>query len=221
MDRRKFLRASALGAGAVAFGPLLAACSDDERDRAAEVALGTHRLLDRAPSDAPIDTVVIVVLENRSFDHYIGWLGADTAYLDAGRAKYGHSFHISARQHEHYTDGHDQTLVTHHLPSSRNETNPYRGCEHRIPGHGWDTGRIQRDHGFAARGSGNDSFALGYYEAPDIAMHANLARRFTVADRYFSSLLAGTFPNRQYVHAATSARAQGASAPARRGRVRG
>ena len=204
MDRRKFLQASALGAGAVAFGPLLAACSDDDRDRAAEVALGTQRLLDRVPSDAPIDTVVIVVLENRSFDHYFGWLGADTAYLDAGRAKYGHSFHVSARQHEHYTDGHDQTLVTRHLPSSPHEANPYRGCEHRIPGHGWDTGRVQRDHGFAARGSGNDSFALGYYEAPDIAMHANLARRFTVADNYFSSLLAGTFPNRQYVHAATS-----------------
>ena len=48
-------------------------------------------------------------MENRSFDHYLGWLGADAAYLDAGRAKYGHNFHVSGRQLEHYTDADDQT----------------------------------------------------------------------------------------------------------------
>ncbi|HEY7633144.1 MAG TPA: alkaline phosphatase family protein, partial [Thermoleophilaceae bacterium] len=35
-------------------------------------------------------------------------------------------------------------------------------------------------------------------------LHSDLARRFTVADHSFSSLLASTFPNRQYLHAATS-----------------
>ena len=33
-----------------------------------------------------------------------------------------------------------------------------------------------------------------------------MVRRFTTADRWFSSLLGPTFPNRQYLHAAQSAR---------------
>ena len=81
---------------------------------------------------------------------------------------------------------------------------PFRGCDHPIPGHGWFSGRTQRDKGFLAEGSGNDEFAIGYYVDSDLPFYADLARRFTVADQSFASLLAGTFPNRQYLHAATS-----------------
>ena len=35
-------------------------------------------------------------------------------------------------------------------------------------------------------------------------MHAALARRFTVLDHHHASLMAGTFPNRQYLHSAQS-----------------
>ena len=38
------------------------------------------------PSDCPIDTVVVLMMENRSFDHYLGWLGADEQYLERGRS---------------------------------------------------------------------------------------------------------------------------------------
>jgi phospholipase C len=204
VDRREFIRATASTVGAAALGPLLAACGLDERDRDAERALGADRLLDRAASDAPVDTVVIAMLENRSFDHYLGWLGSDHAYLDAGRSRYGHAFHVSARQRVRYTDARGDDVTTQYLIDAPDETDPYRGCGRRVPGHGWETGRIERDHGFAAAGTGNDAYALGYYNAGDVDRHDVLARRFTVADHSFSSLLAGTFPNRQYMHAATS-----------------
>jgi phospholipase C len=204
LDRRDFLRAGVSAAGLAAFAPLLDACSDDDRDRAAEHSLAQPRLLDRRPSDVPIDTVVILMMENRSFDHYLGWLARDDAYLDAGRRAYGRKFSITGDQQLRYEDAHGVMVPTRHLPNSPGETNPFRGCDHRIPGHGWDTGRVQRDHGFVAAGSGNDTYALGYYESPDIALHSDLARRFTVTDHSFSSLLASTFPNRQYLHAATS-----------------
>src|SRR5262245_5129745 len=204
LDRRDFLRASVSAAGLAAFAPLLDGCSDDDRDRAAEQTLAQSRLIDGKPSDAPIDTVVILMMENRSFDHYLGWLANDDAYMAAGKRTYGRKFAIAGDQHLRYKDAQGEMLPTRHLPKAPGETNPYRGCDHRIPGHGWDTGRVQRDHGFAAAGSGNDSYALGFYEAPDIALHADLARRFTVADHSFSSLLASTFPHRMYLHAATS-----------------
>jgi phospholipase C len=204
LDRRDFLRAGVHAAGLAAFVPLLDACSDDDRDRAEERTLARSRLLDRRPSDVPIDTVVVLMMENRSFDHYLGWLAHDDAYLDAGRRAYGRRFTVTGDQQLRYEDGQGAMLPTLHLTDAPGEQNPFRGCDHRIPGHGWDTGRVQRDHGFVAAGSGNDSYALGYYESPDIRLHADLARRFTVADRSFSSLLASTFPNRQYLHAATS-----------------
>ena len=31
----------------------------------------------RSAHDCPIDTVVVLMMENRSFDHYLGWLGTD------------------------------------------------------------------------------------------------------------------------------------------------
>ena len=57
---------------------------------------------------------------------------------------------------------------------------------------------------FFADGTGNDEFAIGYYDASDLPVHARLAERFTVFDSYFASLLAGTFPNRMYMHSAQS-----------------
>jgi phospholipase C len=63
---------------------------------------------------------------------------------------------------------------------------------------------VQRDAGFLAEGTGNDTFAVGYYRDVDLPFYGDLVRRFTIADHSFSSLLASTFPNRQYLHAATS-----------------
>jgi phospholipase C len=190
--------------GALALAPFVAACSLDERDRDAERTLGADRLLDQPAAQSPIDTIVVVMLENRSFDHYLGWLSTDPAYMDAGRSAYGHSFRISARQHLRYEDADGKEVRTQYLLDAPREGDPYRGCGHKMPAHGWSTGRIERDHGFAAKGTGNDAFAIGFYKGSDVARHDALARRFTVADHSFSSLLAGTFPNRQYMHAATS-----------------
>jgi phospholipase C len=64
---------------------------------------------------------------------------------------------------------------------------------------------VELADGFLAAGTGNDLYAIGYYLAEDLPIHAHLARRFTVHDRSFSSLLAGTFPNRQYAYTAQSA----------------
>ena len=60
---------------------------------------------------------------------------------------------------------------------------PFRGCDHPIPGHGWNSGRAQRDHGFLGKDTGNDEFAIGYYEAEDLRLYRELTARFTACDR--------------------------------------
>ena len=203
MRRRDFLRvagrtAGLVGGAALLAGTGLAGCDDGSGGTEFET------ILDHPARDCPIDTVVVLMMENRSFDHYLGWLGSDEQYIEAGRRRYGRRFTVSGRTDLSYVDAQGVSFDTYPLVGASDEPNPWRGCNHRIPGHGWFSGRVQLDDGFLALGSGNDLFALGYYDADDLPVHAQLAKRFTTCDRYYASLLAGTFPNRQYMHAASS-----------------
>jgi phospholipase C len=200
VDRREFLRAAGLVAGAAAVGGgAIAACGSGK----APVPSFTS-VLEGHPADSGIDTVVVVCMENRSFDHYLGWLARDEEYLDAGRERYGSGFRVAGRQHLRYPAPNGHVVPTAPLVGNALEADPYRGCGHPIPGHGWNSGRAQRDRGFVGRDTGNDEYALGYYRGDEVPFYRDLARRFTVADRWHAALLAGTFPNRQYLHSASS-----------------
>jgi phospholipase C len=188
LDRREFLKRAGLVAGAVTVGGgLVSACSGSSPK------LAFDSVVNHDPRDSKIDTVVIVMMENRSFDHYLGWLATDEQYLDAGRRNYGNGFRIRGRQRLHYKDPVGQEIPTAHLVSSTEEPDPFRGCNHPIPGHGWNTGRAQRDRGFIGRDTGNDEYALGYYERDDLHFYREMTHRFAVCDDWHSSLLAGTF----------------------------
>lgn len=209
MDRRAFLRRTGLlGTAAVLGDTLLGACAPPvdfegigREYHPSFVPEGS--ILDLPASQSPIDTVVILMMENRSFDHYLGWLGRDGDYLERGVRNYGPTFRIDARSHQTYLTPDGEEVDSFHLPSDR-MPNPWRGCGYEDPGHGWGAGRAQRDRGFLGRGSDNDRFALGYYEADDLPFTSRLARRFTTFDRYHCSLLGPTQPNREYLHGAQS-----------------
>jgi phospholipase C len=211
MNRREFLRAAAVvGGTAMLGGPGLLACSDGSPTDAASsthvprLPLPSDSILGHSAAEAPIDTVVVLMMENRSFDHYLGWLGEDAGYLDAGRRRYGKDFHVVARLHESYRDPLGTEVPTEYTLKLADDSNPYRGCEHLGPGHSWDAGRAQRDFGFLAAGTHNDTFATSYYLDRDVSVHAQMARRFTVLDRHHASLLGPTFPNRMYLYSAQS-----------------
>jgi phospholipase C len=203
VPRRHFLQAAGALAGGVALGGREALGSLAPRAR--KPAPGPQGwLLDTQPSDCPIDTVVVLMMENRSFDHYLGWLGGDEHYLEAGRSRWGKKFSIDGEIHQSFVDADGKRHQAHHLVRSEAEPHPFRGCGHPIPGHGWNAGRIELADGFLAAGTGNDTYAIGYYLREDLPVLSHAARRFTVHDRSFASLLAGTFPNRQYAYTAQS-----------------
>jgi phospholipase C len=127
-------------------------------------------------------------MENRSFDHFLGWLpGADGQ--QAGLT---------------FTDQAGAPHSTHYLG------NEYNGCSHPDPDHSYEGGRVQYNggamDGWLHKGSGDDDFALGYYQAADRPFMSNLALNYTSCDRYFCSILAETYPNRFYMHAAQTDR---------------
>jgi phospholipase C len=193
LRRREFLQRTAVAAGLAASAGLVLG----PETLLAEAARRQRRAPLPTPKDLPIDTFVVLMMENRSFDHFAGWFpGAD-----------GEQAGLS------YVDDDGNTYQTHTLAPD------YQGCGFRDPDHSWAGGRAQLNGG---RCDGflkgvNDTYAIGYYGEQDIPFLASVAQEFTICDRFFCSILASTFPNREYMHAAQSYGQIDNSSPAQAG----
>jgi phospholipase C len=174
LSRRRFLGAAVGTVGALALGRPAALASRP------------------AGGGASFDHVVVVMLENRSFDHFLGWLpGAD------GRQA-GLSF----------LDRAGVTRATHPLAPD------YQGCGHPDPDHSYEGGRVEYDSGGCdgwLRAGSNDDYAIGYYTQADLAFLGQAVPQWTTFSRYFSAILAETYPNRIYQHAAQTDRIRNAN----------
>jgi phospholipase C len=134
------------------------------------------------PRTSGLDHVVFLMMENRSYDHYLWWLpGGD------------------GRNDLTYVDETGATRATEDWGARGR--NDFHGCAAGDPHHGWGSSRHQLAHGFAAD---NPEYALSYYQPDDVPAIAGLARGFTAFDRYFCSVLGPTFPNRHYLVSATA-----------------
>jgi phospholipase C len=138
------------------------------------------------PDSSGIEHVVVVMMENRSFDHMLGWMP------NANGRQSGLS----------YPDTNGVLQPTQRL-------NYYVGCSHPDPDHSYAGGRSEVNNGAMngwLRTSTNDSFCIGYYEEADLPLFGTLARNFTTCSNYFASILSSTFPNRIFQHAAQTDR---------------
>ncbi|CAN5710579.1 alkaline phosphatase family protein [soil metagenome] len=142
------------------------------------------------------------MMENRSFDHYFGWYPGADGLLD-------NSGDIASRS---VLDLNGDAVPLSYWGAGEGGLNRFTadgrpgGVD---PSHGWTGGRTTfnggRMDGFLQEeDNANDPYVMSYYLADDIPVLASMAREFTVHDRYFPSLLASTFPNREYLHSATS-----------------
>jgi phospholipase C len=155
-----------------------------------------------------IEHVVVLMMENRSFDHFLSWLpGAD------GR--------------------HDMTYLSTdgNVYANYPLAPDFQGCGYSDPDHSWEGFLVQHNagrlDGFLRRPTapaGNpgvklaraNTFPVGYYTnldtygqpkaVPDLPVIGALAQNYTVLDRYFCSFAGETFPNRFYQHAARTDR---------------
>jgi phospholipase C len=209
MDRREFLRAVAAGGLAAAGLPRLAARAanvpygNKVTDTATNTQHYVESILNQPAANSPVDTIVILMMENRSFDHYLGWLATDAAYVETGRSRYGSGFTVDGRIDLSYTDPiTGEPVATYHLTEREGQQDPWRGCGHPDPGHGPVQGRAQRDGGFLAPHSDNDVFALGYFTGEDLPTYEPLLRNFTIFDQYHAAILSSTYPNRLYLQSA-------------------
>ncbi|MFN2516554.1 MAG: alkaline phosphatase family protein [Pyrinomonadaceae bacterium] len=157
------------------------------------LALGSNRVPAQTVSTLPdpaasgIEHVVVVMMENRSFDHFLGWLPnadgkqAGLSYKD--RTGLGHPTYPLAPD--------------------------YQGCAHPDPDHSYEGGRVEYNGGACdgwLRAGNNDTYAIGYYIQNDLSFFGRELPHWTTFDRYFSAIMAETYPNRFYQHAAQTDR---------------
>jgi phospholipase C len=177
ITRRRALRD--LGAAGLALGGL-----DTLLGMAAEAAPAHGTMAD-------IKHVVILMQENRSFDHYFGTYSGVRGFAD----RHGHRAFFQrdlAGKTIHPFRLHQQCLpdITHDW-----------GPQHRA----WNHGRMDqfvRVHQ-KVNGAAIGKETMGYYDGADVAFYHGLANAFTICDRYHCSVIGPTDPNRLMSMSAT------------------
>ena len=188
LDRRTLLQA----AGAQALLGGLAACGPDrapaDLDSAApdpSLDLEGWELI-----SARIDTVVIIMMENRSFDHFLGarLLEERDDRIDG----------LTGEESNPHPDGGD-------VPVFRSDD----FCVEDPP-HSWNASHDQFNDGandgfvseFHDRDPAAAREAMGYFGRDTLSAFYGLADHYAVCDRWFSSVMSSTWPNRFYSHCA-------------------
>lgn len=192
--RPPFTRRRLLGAaGAVTATSLLTLPSNLQRALAASPP-GTR------PSVRDIKHVVLLMQENRSFDHYFGTMPDVIGFSDPDALMLPTGRNVFHQPTDFHPDGY---LLPFHLDSRTTSAQ-------KIPstGHGWEVlhgawngGAMDSwltAHYRFDRNKANVPLSMGYYEEEDIPFHRALAGAFTICDRYHCSMMGSTAPNRLY-----------------------
>ncbi|MBV9322393.1 MAG: hypothetical protein JO352_01250 [Chloroflexi bacterium] len=139
-----------------------------------------------------IDTIVVVMLENRSFDHMLGYLSLEKGRrdIDGLRAEFENTY--AGRRYS-----------VHHLESTQVSEDPdhFADAIDRQIGEGRMDGFVAscdaslRSHGIR---EGDPGVVMGFYNSADVPVYDHLAEEFALCDRWFSSVPGATLPNRLY-----------------------
>jgi phospholipase C len=215
--RRRFLAAGTIAAAGLAVAPGVATARRARLWAGAEettptpaqaqalAVLGASAL--RLPGSLPdpslpagtdtipqIEHVVVLMMENHSYDNFLGMLGRGPGQLPRGDG-----FTIAA-------DGYPANsnpsragteVRAFHMPTT---------CQFSGVSQEWDQSHLQygqgTNRGFVESASG--VVAMGYWNQSDLPFTYDLATVFPIGDRFFCSVLGQTDPNRRYLIAATS-----------------
>ncbi|MFD5431437.1 phosphocholine-specific phospholipase C [Kitasatospora sp. NPDC127067] len=195
LSRRKFVTlsgAAAAGLAVAGTGAAAGAAPGGTAATAATTALGTTGTITDAQH------VVILMQENRSFDHYFGTLRGVRGFADRSAIQISGGYSVFNQPNG---------LFGRQYPWQFSQTKPAGGADpERLAqcngdlSHGWSDqhkawngGKL--DSWVAAKGNVR---TLGFLTRQDIPFHYALAENWTICDAYHCSVLSATGPNRTY-----------------------
>ncbi len=154
----------------------------------------------------PIEHIIVLMQENRSFDSLLGHLNQYAGRDDVESAP------EDASVPEDVSDPASPRHAWQHAPMECiSDTNHEWAGSHLEYDDGRMDGFYQANHGFYEKGEVtvpasalDGERAMWWYDERDIPLYYQLASTFAIADHYHSSLLGETYPNRDYLYGATS-----------------
>jgi phospholipase C len=187
-------------AGALASGLGAAVGSEAYAAAARAAGLGANGTL-RRPGSLPyphlpagtdtlpqIEHIVVLMMENHSFDDHLGTLGRGDGLTPGPDGK----------PINYNPDPSGGYVRSFHMPSTCGESGS--GVTQT-----WNASHIARDDGtnmgFVKACGGT---AMGYWDGDDLPFYHSMASHFPIGDRYFSSVMAQTYPNRRFLIAGTA-----------------
>ncbi len=172
-DRREFIR-SASAAASLAFLP-----PSIRKALAISANVQTGTIQD-------VKHIVIVMQENRSFDHYYGTLRGVRGFGDPVPIPLP-----SGRNVWFQTDGSTE-VPPYHLNPATSSALLVEESPHTFP----DTQAAWNQGAYGQWPLYKTPLSMGYYQRADIPFQFALAEAFTICDAYHCSILSGTMPNR-------------------------
>ncbi|HET7049640.1 MAG TPA: alkaline phosphatase family protein [Solirubrobacteraceae bacterium] len=145
------------------------------------------------PSMPEIKHIVVLMMENHSFDNLLGMV----PYQVPGRQ----AVDGLTRKHGRFTNVNRDTNGTRVFAQHADSPCQLQGH----PGQNWNASHESYD------GGRNDGFvkasgpiAMRFWDQRDLPFTYSLARHFPIGERYFCSVLAQTYPNRRFFFAGTA-----------------
>jgi phospholipase C len=174
--RRKFLQLLGAGAAAAAFPPSISRA----------LSIPAHH---RTGTIEDIEHIVILMQENRSFDHYFGTLRGVRGFGDP------HPVQLPSGDPVWYQPDGSGFVAPFH------PTAPDLGAQFLVDlPHGWtDTHDAWNQGKYDRWIPAKTAPTMAYLKRPDLPYHFALADAFTICDAYFCSLMGATDPNRYHM----------------------
>ncbi len=167
-----------------------------------------------------VEHIVVLMLENRSFDHMLGYLSLPTDAGGRGRTAVDGLSGPARNTNDH--EG--RTYPIHHLAQTA-FAGEAEDPDHS--GHSVDEQLAAGGRGFVANfarisnaraaklgvTAPDPGLVMGYYDADDLPVYDHLAAEYCVVDRWFSSVPGATWPNRLYAVAGRAAGSRDDASP--------
>jgi phospholipase C len=168
-------------------------------DNAPPSLLSTKRLV---PPLSEIKHVVVLMQENRSFDHYFGAMPGVRGFSDPNAIPgvFKQANPTTANPNNYLYPFHADTTSTsaQNLPSTSHSWLPQHGSYNGGLMNGFVTSRLTDVDGDDYDGEAAQ-YSMAYFTRNDVPFQWALADAFTICDGYHCSVLGPTWPNRLYL----------------------
>lgn len=142
--------------------------------------------------------IVLLMQENRSFDHYFGTLAGVRGFGDPAAMKLPNGRSVFHQPDPANPNGY---LLPFHLDTRKTNAQKYPSTSHSFDTQhaSWNDGKMDNWLPAHRKADGAKApYVMGYHKRADIPFQFALAEAFTICDGYFCSVMGPTWPNRMY-----------------------